>query len=119
MSKDLEFLWVKPTIQNNNYNSKYLKSVELLCKNLENIDKSNFCKDSLKELLKEFTLANNIPFPEFMKMLRSVLSGLKNGPGVAEMMEILGKEATLDRLKQNVDTDLKSNCLKQSLGNNN
>lgn len=27
-----------------------------------------------------------------------MLSGLKEGPGVAEMMEILGKESTLERI---------------------
>lgn len=33
-----------------------------------------------------------------MKNLRATLSGLKEGPGVAEMMEILGKESTLERI---------------------
>lgn len=33
-----------------------------------------------------------------MKNLRTTLSGLKEGPGVAEMMEILGKESTLERI---------------------
>lgn len=33
-----------------------------------------------------------------MKSLRTTLSGLKEGPGVAEMMEILGKESTIERI---------------------
>lgn len=33
-----------------------------------------------------------------MKNLRTTLSGLKDGPSVAEMMEILGKESTLERI---------------------
>lgn len=35
-----------------------------------------------------------------MKNLRTMLSGLKEGPGVAEMMEILGKEDTLERIER-------------------
>lgn len=29
-----------------------------------------------------------------------MLSGLKEGPGVAEMMEILGRESTLERIER-------------------
>lgn len=42
---------------------------------------------------------NNVKFPALMKMLRSVISGLDEGPGVAEMMDLLGKSQSLERIK--------------------
>lgn len=42
---------------------------------------------------------NNVKFPELMKTLRAVLSGLNEGPGVAEMMHLLGKDQSLERIK--------------------
>lgn len=66
----------------------------------------NFNKQNLLNILKEFSSENNLTFANFMKNLRTTLSGLKEGPGVAEMMEILGKESTLERIvrwKRNKD----------------
>lgn len=45
---------------------------------------------------------NNFKFAKMMKTFRSALSGLKEGPGVAEMMEILGKKVTKQRLSDNL-----------------
>lgn len=58
----------------------------------------NFSHQNLQNILKEFSSENNLTFSKFMKNLRTTLSGLKEGPGVAEMMEILGKESTLERI---------------------
>lgn len=57
-----------------------------------------FTKQNLQQILKEFSSENSLTFGSFMKNLRTSLSGLKEGPGVAEMMEILGKESTLARI---------------------
>lgn len=75
-----------------------------------------FSKDSLNKLLKEFAKQNNVKYSVLMKTLRTVLSGLEviliayilhpivsclllqEGPSVAEMIEILGKQNTLERL---------------------
>jgi glutamyl-tRNA synthetase len=58
----------------------------------------NFNKQNLQNILKEFSTENNLTFANLMKNLRTSLSGLKEGPGVAEMMEILGKESTIERI---------------------
>ncbi|XP_014229583.1 probable glutamate--tRNA ligase, mitochondrial [Trichogramma pretiosum] len=100
VSADLKFLWVKPENNDNFKNLKYLESIEVLSKKLENIDENNFCQESLKNYLREFAKTNNVPFSDLMKTLRSLLSGLKEGPSVAEMMEILGRDATLNRLRK-------------------
>ncbi|XP_016966606.1 probable glutamate--tRNA ligase, mitochondrial [Drosophila biarmipes] len=95
-SSKLSFLWVKPT----DYQLKDLTAQQL--DNLLTLLKAipDFHKDELNIKLKNFAQAANIKFPLMMKTLRAALSGLKEGPGVAEMMEILGKSVTLERLKE-------------------
>ncbi|XP_058801775.1 probable glutamate--tRNA ligase, mitochondrial [Phymastichus coffea] len=100
VTPDLKFLWIKPTTNGESKNLKYLEMIGILSKKLESIDETNFCKESLKIYLKEFAINNNVAFPDLMKTLRSLLSGLKEGPSVVEMMEILGRDATLNRLKR-------------------
>lgn len=95
-SSKLSFLWVKPT----NYQLKDLtpQQLEKLLKELDS--NQDFSKDELNVRLKTFAQTENLKFPLMMKALRAALSGLKEGPGVAEMMEILGKAVTLERLKE-------------------
>lgn len=87
------FLWVLPQIAKSE--TITLEVVESLAKELE---AENFTKDSLHAFLKSFSKTNKLSFGELMKNLRGVLSGLKEGPGVAEMMEILGKRNTIQRI---------------------
>lgn len=65
---------------------------------MEELKDEKFNQQNLKLILKEFSSENNLTFANLMKSLRTTLSGLKEGPGVAEMMEILGKESTLERI---------------------
>jgi glutamyl-tRNA synthetase len=65
---------------------------------VEELKDENFNKQNLSQILKEFSSENNLTFSNLMKNLRTTLSGLKEGPGVAEMMEILGKESTIERI---------------------
>lgn len=65
---------------------------------MEELKDEKFSKQNLQQILKEFSSDNDLTFGNFMKNLRTTLSGLKEGPGVAEMMEILGKESTLERI---------------------
>ncbi|XP_012278507.1 probable glutamate--tRNA ligase, mitochondrial [Orussus abietinus] len=100
VAPDLAFVWVLPTCEPNIEKSELIEAVKVLSEMLENIDPNNFDKQSLGICLRSFAEEKDIPFPEFMKLLRTILSGLKDGPGVAEMMEILGRETTLTRLKR-------------------
>jgi len=95
-SSKLSFLWVKPS----DFQIKDL-TAEQLAHLLQLINAiQDFHKDELNVKLKSFAQKENIKFPLMMKTLRAALSGLKEGPGVAEMMEILGKSVTLERLKE-------------------
>lgn len=89
---ELSFLWILPKIQQDNIQSEW---VGKLVTTLENGD---FDKTHLSELLRDFSKENNLKFPKFMASLRTMLAGIKEGPGVADMMEILGKKATIKRI---------------------
>lgn len=65
---------------------------------MDELKDKNFNKHNLQNILKSFSSQNNLTFVNLMKALRSSLSGLKEGPSVAEMMEILGKESSLERI---------------------
>ena len=67
---------------------------------VEELKDENFSKQNLQLILKDFSSSQNLTFSKFMKNLRTMLSGLKEGPSVAEMMEILGRESTLERIER-------------------
>lgn len=93
VSSKYGFLWVLPSVVGADIDKELL---EKLVHSLVKIDK--FEQNSLKEYLRNFSMENNVNFPNLMKMLRGTLSGLHEGPGVAEMMDLLGKEQTLLRI---------------------
>lgn len=95
-SSKLSFLWVKPS----SFELKDLSAEQLqqLVKQLQ--DLPDFQKDQLNVALKDYAEQSQLKFPKLMKTLRGALSGLKEGPGVAEMMEILGKSVVLSRLEE-------------------
>ncbi|XP_023307851.2 probable glutamate--tRNA ligase, mitochondrial isoform X1 [Lucilia cuprina] len=108
-SPKLSFLWVKPT----NFILKDLTTEQLEILN-EIISTTEFNKDNLNKVLKEFSIQQGIKFPVLMKCLRSALSGLKEGPGVAEMMEILGQKVVIQRLKDVLAEGTKSTETKKA-----
>lgn len=87
------FLWVLPQITQSN-----TITVELIESLAQKLEAENFNKESLHAFLKNFSKTNKLSFGDLMKNLRGALSGLKEGPGVAEMMEILGKRNTIQRI---------------------
>ncbi|CAF4896607.1 unnamed protein product [Pieris macdunnoughi] len=93
VSSTFGFLWILPS------NKSEVDKILLhdVVDNLENLEEFN--ENSIKERLREISSKNSVKFPELMKMLRSVLSGLSEGPSVAEMMQLLGKCQTIERIK--------------------
>ena len=81
---------------------------EVLAKVIETVSQTEVLKaDKVVERLRELAQAEDIKFPELMKCMRSVLSGLKKGPPVGEMIEHLGLQTTVRRL-QHAANHLKS-----------
>ncbi|XP_067645810.1 nondiscriminating glutamyl-tRNA synthetase EARS2, mitochondrial-like isoform X2 [Eurosta solidaginis] len=108
----LSFLWVRP----NDFKLKYITH-EQMQSLIEHLACAQFTKDKLNGKLKKFADKNQLKFATFMKTLRSVLSGLKEGPGVAEMMNILSSEAVLQRLKSCINKQREQADQKQQRNN--
>ncbi|KAF5295425.1 hypothetical protein FQA39_LY13086 [Lamprigera yunnana] len=96
VSNDLSFLWIPP-VHSDGVKETDLTIIKRFYSVLKNRD--SFEKDDLKGFLKSFSEEHDFKFSALMQLVRSILSGLKEGPSVAEMIEILGKENTLLRLQ--------------------
>ncbi|XP_050684681.1 probable glutamate--tRNA ligase, mitochondrial isoform X2 [Leptidea sinapis] len=94
VSSKFGFLWILPSNIDAEVNSSLLKK---LIDDIECLEP--FEEKSIMERLREFSSKNDIKFPRLMKMLRAVLSGLDEGPRVAEMMHLLGKSQSLQRIQ--------------------
>lgn len=91
---ELSFLWILPNIHDDNIQSEWVGKL------VAALESGDFDKTQLSSLLRDFSKENNLKFPKFMASLRSMLAGIKEGPGVADMMEILGKKTTIQRILQ-------------------
>ncbi|PNF34523.1 hypothetical protein B7P43_G10725 [Cryptotermes secundus] len=101
VNSNLAFLWVTPsvhTLEDITSHSSNLGVLEDIRLCLSKLLEAEFRREHLKTLLNAFSTEKQLPFSKLMKLLRSAISGLKEGPGVAEMMEILGQTGTLARL---------------------
>eukprot|EP00105_Crassostrea_gigas_P021150 XP_011440191.1 PREDICTED: probable glutamate--tRNA ligase, mitochondrial [Crassostrea gigas] len=97
-----EFLWKTPS--NSQIQELCEKSSVDICKILQDCynvvcQLQEFQEYSLKKALSVLAKEKGINMKLFMHILRVSLSGLQAGPPVVEMMSILGKEASLRRLK--------------------
>ncbi|KAJ0181457.1 hypothetical protein K1T71_003542 [Dendrolimus kikuchii] len=88
------FLWILPSKKSIEIDKNLFNKLLQFLGNMKSFD-----ENYLKEHLRSFSAENDVKFPALMKMLRSALSGLSEGPGVAEMMGLLGKEQSLERIK--------------------
>ncbi|XP_066585242.1 nondiscriminating glutamyl-tRNA synthetase EARS2, mitochondrial [Prorops nasuta] len=100
VAEDLSFLWVIPTTLPDITEPKYFEIIDLLIIKLTEINDEEFVKMELSKFLKQFAKQNDVSFPTLMKIMRGLLSGLKDGPSISEMMDILGKNITIQRLKR-------------------
>ncbi|XP_063914015.1 nondiscriminating glutamyl-tRNA synthetase EARS2, mitochondrial [Zophobas morio] len=101
LSDDLKFIWISPIRQKlSDEDQSYLTQF------IEDLKKQDVLqKDDLNHFFRQFSEDHELKFGNFMKTLRSVLSGLKEGPSVAEMVEILGKKNTIHRLQLSIKTN--------------
>jgi len=94
-SKDLLFLWTFPSQVSYEGPVSLLVSVKEL---LLQFDDSSLDSKKILKHLKKISKKESLKFPEMMKLLRIVISGLEEGPPVLEMIEILGLKTVLERI---------------------
>ncbi|XP_057656656.1 probable glutamate--tRNA ligase, mitochondrial [Diorhabda carinulata] len=99
VSKKFKFVWFIPT--HSTVINDEIETLALLKSRLEK--KLDDDMSNVNVLLKEFCQDHGIKYREFMHLLRYVLSGIEEGPSIAEMMSILGKENTIKRLEMYVN----------------
>lgn len=99
---DPSFLWVLPDIKEDYIQPDWINN---LISELENVE---FTKPTLVPMLKNFAKKEGINFGKMMRLMRSLLSSQKDGYQVAEMLEVLGKEGTIQRLSRTQAADKKS-----------
>ncbi len=94
---EFSFLWIAPTqvTYEGPISSEVLTEVS---RALELVKSDDFTSASVSKSLRQFSKSVGIKFPVLMKCLRSVLSGLEDGPPVGEMIQLLGKELTMQRI---------------------
>lgn len=109
LTPEMAFIWSDPVLSGlDQQKPELVAAVHHLCSQLENLDSSQYNSDFLSQLLRSLASEAGLKYSDFMRCLRLLLSGLKQGPGVAEMMLLLGKDRTLHRLQQVPGNELQS-----------
>ncbi|XP_059490310.1 probable glutamate--tRNA ligase, mitochondrial [Neocloeon triangulifer] len=93
---NLAFLWNVPSKEQLVDSKIDPEKLDLVIRELQ--QENDFELEALKSSLRRIADNNGVKFVLLMKILRMALSGLKEGPGVAEVMNILGKDSVLKRL---------------------
>ena len=74
--------------------------LEFLYSELNKVPDENWTRNSLKNLLIDLIKAKNLGTGDTLWPMRVALTGQKNSPGPFEVAEVLGKEKSLERIKQ-------------------
>ncbi|MFZ2970627.1 MAG: glutamate--tRNA ligase, partial [Minisyncoccia bacterium] len=75
------------------------RNLEIAYGEMKNITEIDFTKDNLDQVLRNSMEKNNIGTGEMLWPLRVALTGLKASPGPFEIADVLGKDASLGRIR--------------------
>ena len=92
---ELKFLWQRPA----DFNDYEFRLNKKETQDIIEIFTSFTEFKSLQKEIRQFCKSSNLKFPTVMTELRVMLTGLTEGPSVKEIIEVLGKEEALQRLK--------------------
>lgn len=70
---------------------------------LRNIDVSNFSSENTEEKVKSFITENELGFGKVLNPLRLVLTGSGGGPHLFDILSVLGKEESLNRIDSGLE----------------
>ncbi|RMF67525.1 MAG: glutamate--tRNA ligase, partial [Alphaproteobacteria bacterium] len=76
-------------------------AMEGLIAALDNL--SDWTADAIGQAIKQYLTDHNLKFGDVLPFVRLALAGTMKGPGVNEMIALLGKETTLQRLREGLD----------------
>jgi len=95
------FFFVPPTEYDEKAKAKYWKDdtknqLLPLCEKLKDVE--NFNSDYLNEFLNNYITENNLKTGDVMNTLRLALVGKPIGPHINDIMDLLGKQETINRI---------------------
>ena len=70
---------------------------------LKNISELDFKADAISNAVKDFTKTKNIKIVAIAQPLRIALIGKSSGPGVFDLMAVLGKHETVARIEKLIE----------------
>ena len=100
VSEDLLFLWHLP----NKANLKIALDTSTILDIIEILNEVHQTDKSITKGLKSLSKSKNIKFAELMRDIRILLTGLSEGPPVLEIVNILGKQKSIQRLQHFLDS---------------
>ncbi|XP_055944086.1 probable glutamate--tRNA ligase, mitochondrial [Argiope bruennichi] len=102
---DMEYLWTAvdwKDIEEKFISLKIPSSVITNLKNVHNflfaLPESEFNQKDLIPKLKNLSKQLNVPYSSLMRTMRIVLTAQKDGPGIAEIIDMLGRKRCLEKL---------------------
>lgn len=99
---DPAFQWILPELKEDYVQPEWMNKL------ISVLESTEFTKMTLVTTLRDFAKKEKIKFVQMMQLLRSLLSCRKDGYQVAEMLEILGKKRTIQRLSRMPSADKKT-----------
>lgn len=92
---EFAFLWILPKVQGDQF-----EWITPLTETLQNTP--DFDKNSLVSQLRQFSNSQHLKYSNFVALLKKLLDHNNKGPGAVDMMAILGREKTIERLLKHV-----------------
>ncbi len=68
---------------------------------------TEFNSESLDNITKHFLEENKISFGAFMPVVRILITGISSGPGIFDLMSLIGKSEVIERLNQGLQNHFK------------
>lgn len=111
LKPEMAFLWTSPEkgavlskLKNiNPHQSEIATTLGKVKCLLQQISKTDFVQDKLSTVLKKFSSEQGLKYKTFMIMLRIALTGQMEGPGIGEMLHMLGQERSCEKLSAAID----------------
>lgn len=105
---DPSFLWILPKLKDDYVQPEWMDKL------ISELNVTEFTKQVLVTSLRAFAKKEGINFGQMMRTLRMLLSSKKDGYQVAEMLEILGRNGSINRLIRVPPADSKDTKIKNS-----
>lgn len=98
---EFEFLWAAPSVDStHDLVSAPFNVSGVLQSTINLLDNLTFdAGEDIAKLLRNHSKILHVKYKSYMHLLRTAISGIKDGPGVGEMIYLLGPQRTIERLK--------------------